>query len=203
LLDATPTSKNRLAAATPETKNRCRRAEQMADATSSRKDRRRDFKKRVLRSGEQLEPKRKKRDRPLVQNEEEAAAANAAKRKAAAEAKRQKEEQQRAQKASDAVAYVHAWRLRETTPWRFQKGLQEWWLKHWGSTAAVAKADFAIFLEYAPTIQGAAQERLRDDAKKAAAADVPETEGDDEDAATKARRKKRIRARKLVKALER
>ena len=47
------------------------------------------------------------------------------------------------------------------------------------------------------------KERLRDDAKKAAAADVPETEGDDEDAATKARRKKRIRARKLVKALER
>ena len=59
------------------------------------------------------------------------------------------------------------------------------------------------FLEYAPTIQGGAKERLRDDAKKAAAADVPETEGDDEDAATKARRKKRIRARKLVKALER
>ena len=175
----------------------------MADATSTRKDRRRDFKKRVLRSGEQLEPKRKRRDKPLVQNEEEAAAANAAKKKAAAEAKRQKEEQQRAQKASDAVAYVHAWRLRETTPWRFQKGLQEWWLKHWGSTAAVAKADFAIFLEYAPTIQGGAKERLRDDAKKAAAADVPETEGDDEDAATKARRKKRIRARKLVKALER
>ena len=175
----------------------------MADATSTRKDRRRDFKKRVLRSGEQLEPKRKKRDRPLVQNDEEAAAANAAKRKAAAEAKRQKEEQQRAQKASDAVAYVHAWRLRETTPWRFQKGLQEWWLKNWGSTAAVAKADFAIFIEYAPTIQGGAKERLRDDAKKAAAADVPETEGADEDAATKARRKKRIRARKLVKALER
>ena len=175
----------------------------MADATSTRKDRRRDFKKRVLRSGEQLEPKRKKRDQPLVQNEEEAAAANAAKRKAAAEAKRQKEEQQRAQKASDAVAYVHAWRLRDTTPWRFQKGLQEWWLKNWGSTAAVAKADFAIFLSYAPTIQGGAKERLRDDAKKAAAADVPENEGADEDAATKARRKKRIRARKLVKALER
>ena len=105
----------------------------MADAGSTRKDRRRDFKKRVLRSGEQLEPKRKKRDQPLVQNEEEAAAANAAKRKAAAELKRQKEEQQRAQKASDAVAYVHAWKIRETTPWRFQKGLQEWWLKHWGS----------------------------------------------------------------------
>ena len=51
--------------------------------------------------------------------------------------------------------------------------------------------------------QGGAQQRLRDDAKKAAAADVPETEGADEDAATKARRKKRIRARKLVKALER
>ena len=175
----------------------------MADAGSTRKDRRRDFKKRVLRSGEQLEPKRKKRDRPLVQNDEEAAAANAAKRKAAAEAKRQKEEQQRAQKASDAVAYVHAWKIRDTTPWRFQKGLQEWWLKNWGSTAAVAKADFAIFLSYAPTIQGGAKERLRDDAKKAAAADVPETEGADEDAATKARRKKRIRARKLVKALER
>ena len=91
--------------------------------------------------------------------------------------------------------------MRETTPWRL-KGLQEWWLKNWGSTAAVAKADFAIFL-YAPTIQGGAKERLREDAKKAAAADVPETEGDDEDAATKARRKKRIRARKLVKALER
>ena len=175
----------------------------MADAGSTRKDRRRDFKKRVLRSGEQLEPKRKKRDRPLVQNDEEAAAANAAKRKAAAEAKRQKEEQQRAQKASDAVAYVHAWKIRETAPWRFQKGLQEWWLKNWGSTAAVAKADFAIFLAYAPTIQGGAKERLRDDAKKAAAADVPETEGDGEDAATKAKRKKRIRARKLVKALER
>ena len=175
----------------------------MADAGSTRKDRRRDFKKRVLRSGEQLEPKRKKRDRPLVQNDEEAAAANAAKRKAAAEAKRQKEEQQRAQKASDAVAYVHAWKIRETTPWRFQKGLQEWWLKNWGSTAAVAKADFAIFLSYAPTIQGGAKERLCEDAKKAAAADMPETEGANEDAATKARRKKRIRARKLVKALER
>ena len=99
----------------------------MADATSTRKDRRRDFKLEFLRSGEQLEPKRKRRDKPLVQNEEEAAAANAAKKKAAAEAKRQKEEQQRAQKASDAVAYVHAWRLRETTPRRFQKGLQEWW----------------------------------------------------------------------------
>ena len=55
---------------------------------------------------------------------------------------------------------------------------------------------------YKRQIQGGAKERLRDDAKKAAAADVPENEGADEDAATKAKRKKRIRARKLVKALE-
>lgn len=172
----------------------------MADA-SDRKDRRRDFKKRVLRSGEKLAPKKQRRD---FISEDDAAAAAAKSEKAAAVRKAQKlkEESARVQKAGNATAYVRMWGDRERQPWRFQKGLQEWWLKHWGSTVDVAKGDFAIFLEYAATIKGGAGERLLTEAQKAAAAVVPETEGEAEDDATKAKRKKRIRARKLVKALE-
>ena len=82
---------------------------------------------------------------------EEAAAAAEAKKAAAAAAA----EAAREKKRGAALAYLQAWRMRETAPWRFSKTLQQWWLASWGSPAAVAKADFAVFVDYAPTIAGA------------------------------------------------
>jgi len=91
---------------------------------------------------------------------------------------------------------------RRGAPRRFSKNLQNWWLAHWGSTADASKGDFALFLEYAATIKGAARDRLLADARAAVAAEVPEVERDDEDPATKALRKRRIRAKKVARALE-
>ena len=74
---------------------------------------------------------------------------------------------------------------RRGAPRRFSKNLQNWWLAHWGSTADASKGDFALFLEYAATIKGAARDRLLADARAAAAAEVPEVERDERRATNK------------------
>mmetsp|Transcript_23238 Transcript_23238/g.71797 ORF Transcript_23238/g.71797 Transcript_23238/m.71797 type:complete len:170 (+) Transcript_23238:331-840(+) len=145
------------------------------------------------------QPKRPKRPKKIVKDEATdadaaAAAANALEERklAAAEAKEKKK--------TAAIEYMSGWARRDQAPWRFNKTLQGWWCANWGSTVEVAKGDFATFLEYAPTIAGAARTRLLEHAREAAAEEVEAA--DEEDAATKQRRKQGIRARKLVRALE-
>lgn len=115
----------------------------------------------------------------------EATAARLAAEAAAAEAAR-------AKKSAAALAYVRGWAARGTAPWRFNKTLQQWWLDSWGDAATVSKGDFAIFIDYAATIAGGARARLAAEAATAAA-----HEGEDSII-----KKKRIRAKKLARALE-
>ena len=132
----------------------------------------------------------------MASKEAEEAAAEAKKAKAAAEAERAAEAKQR--KRVLALEYLQTWSTVRSA-WRFNKKLQQWWVEHWGSTVDVSKADFATFVDYAESISGAVRGRLLADAKVAAAVEAVE---DTEDPAVKAVQKKRIRAKKLVKALE-
>lgn len=134
----------------------------------------------------------------------EAEAAAAEEKARVAEEKAKAAEEAKEKKRLQAKEYLQCWEQRETLPWRFNKKLQQWWLTCWGSTSEVTKPEFATFTAYAVTISGAARSRLLDDARTAAAApqDKEAAEGEDADPAAKAAHKKRIRAKKLVKALE-
>lgn len=109
--------------------------------------------------------KRQKRDK-RVKEDAERRKANEEARKAAAAREAEAARKRQLKKARAAEAYLQQWRD-DRESWKFKKQQQIWILSNLLDRKAVGKTMFSsLVVDYLKTVQGQAQQRVRDEAAK-------------------------------------